>query len=372
MPVIPIRSLSSLIVLMMAAAALVPSGRARAAPQAAPDACTWLSVSETLPYVGNLLTPPFRAADDGRPTVSGDSCVYRGSGGRQLIVTWTGEGARQTDDILQSVRDKVGGGLEKSGNSDMAATTNRVVAQGPTGPWDKVNWIPGGTLFVSKGSQGVNIDMSGASGKEEDALAIARLIVPRFGHPLAYDGARAVASAPKPKLHPARACDVAPASAVAAAIGPLDGAPHADPDGSKCVYRVASAQGSRAYTIEFVWEGGLKNYNMLTHGMDTMGSVMGGTIPTEGMNSMKPDANMSAMIGGLMKMAGGGGNSAPGTATQVGFKTENNLPGPWDNATLLHGTQLLAVKGDVMVGMDLQSADYDKAKALMAAICSRL
>lgn len=41
-------------------------------------------------------------------------------------------------------------------------------------------------------------------------------------------------------------------------------------------------------------------------------------------------------------------------------------------ATLLHGTPLLAVTADVMVGMDLQSADYDKAKALMAAICSRL
>jgi len=39
---------------------------------------------------------------------------------------------------------------------------------------------------------------------------------------------------------------------------------------------------------------------------------------------------------------------------------------------LLHGTQLLAVKNDVMVGMDLQSADYEKAKALMAVICSSL
>lgn len=32
----------------------------------------------------------------------------------------------------------------------------------------------------------------------------------------------------------------------------------------------------------------------------------------------------------------------------------------------------LAVKSDVMVGMDLQTADYEKAKALMVAICSRL
>jgi len=84
------------------------------------------------------------------------------------------------------------------------------------------------------------------------------------------------------------------------------------------------------------------------------------------------DPNMSKMIGGLMKMAGGGGPGAPGAAAQVGFKTDTMLKGPWDNATLLHGTQLLAVKSDVMVGMDLQTADYEKAKALMAAICSRL
>jgi hypothetical protein len=79
------------------------------------------------------------------------------------------------------------------------------------------------------------------------------------------------------------------------------------------------------------------------------------------------------MIGGLMKLAGGGGGGgAPGAASQVGFKTDSTLQGPWDNATLLHGTQLLAVKADVMVGMDLQSADYEKAKTLLAAICSNL
>jgi len=39
---------------------------------------------------------------------------------------------------------------------------------------------------------------------------------------------------------------------------------------------------------------------------------------------------------------------------------------------LLHGTQLQAVRHDVFVAMDLQSADYDKAKAFMGAICRRL
>jgi hypothetical protein len=92
-----------------------------------------------------------------------------------------------------------------------------------------------------------------------------------------------------------------------------------------------------------------------------------------GLDSIPQDPKTAALIGGLMKLAGGAdARAAPGAATQIGFKTDSTLQGPWDNATLLHGTQLLAVKADVMVGMDLKSADYEKAKALMAAICSKL
>ncbi|MEP6989855.1 MAG: hypothetical protein ABJA80_02915, partial [bacterium] len=270
------------------------------------------------------------------------------------------------------VPNAVAGALDKAGAGNLATTTHRVMADVPNGPWDHATWIPGGSMMVTKGDLAVNIDVTGASGKKDDAVAIARQIVPRFDHPLDYDGAKAVASAPKPKPHPASACDMLPKSAVEAAIGTLDGDPTQGSDASECEYKVASAQGPRTYKVEYVWQGGQKNYNMLKHGMSTMGSVMGGSIPTGGMDSMKMDPNMSKMIGGLMKMAGGGGPGAPGAATQVGFKTDTTLKGPWDNATLLHGTQLLAVKSDVMVAMDLQTADYEKAKALMAAICSKL
>ena len=109
---------------------------------------------------------------------------------------------------------------------------------------------------------------------------------------------------------------------------------------------------------------------MLKNGPSTLGSAMDGAIPMGGLDAIPQDSTTTAMLGGLMKLAGGG--AAPGASAQVGLKTDSTLQGPWDNATLLHGTQLLAVKADVMVGMDLQSADYEKAKALMAAICSRL
>ena len=54
------------------------------------------------------------------------------------------------------------------------------------------------------------------------------------------------------------------------------------------------------------------------------------------------------------------------------MRTDTTLVGPWDRAALLHGTQLMAVRHDVIVAMSLQSADYERAKALLVAICSRL
>jgi hypothetical protein len=339
--------------------------------RAAPDPCTLLSATEAVAFVGVLTTAPFRSNRDGAADVAGDACTYRGTGARQLSIVRTGEGSAAAGEIAHQVPNIVGGALQKAGAGDLAAAAHRVMADVPNGPWDKANWIPGGTLFVNKGDAGADIDVSGSGGKEDDAIAIARLIVPRFDHPLDYDGAKSAAAMPKPKPHPASACDVVPQSAVEGAIGPLDGAPSAQSDGSKCAYHVASAQGPRTYLIDFVWQGGAKNFNMLKNGMATLGSAMGGTIPTAGMDSMKMDPNMAKMIGGLMNMAGGGGG-APGAATQVGFKTDTTLQGPWDSAMLMHGTQLFAVKNDVMVGMDLQSADYNKAKALLAVICSTI
>lgn len=354
------------------AVAMLLASVAQASP--ATDPCTLLQTSEAQHYVGVLLSPPYRVDDGGAANPRGEACLYRGSGGQQLTIIWFATGAAQAGDSVAAVPDMLGGALEKGGAGDMAASAHRVIAQGPAGPWDKASWIPGGTLFVTKGDQGAHIDMSGASGKESDAVAIARLLVPRFNHPLVYDGAAAIAKAPKPKQHSGGACAVVPQAAVVAAIGPLQGAPTAAADGTTCDYRVATPQGLRTYTVGYTWQGGVKNYNMLKNGPETLGSAMGGGIPMGGLDSMPQDPQTKAMIGGLMKMVSGdgGGAAAPGAASQVGFKTDSTLKGPWDNATLLHGTQLLALKGDVMVAMDLKSADYEKAKALMAAICSRL
>jgi hypothetical protein len=337
------------------------------------DPCALLSASEAVPYVGPLATPPYRTSD-GAADVRGDQCMYRGNDGRQITVApdWSGGGATAGSSV-QGAANIVGGALGKASGGGGDTMAHRVVKAETAGPWDKATWIPGGSLFASKGARSVQVDVSAASGKEGDAIALASVIMPRFDHPLSYDGAKAVAFAPRPHPHPARACDFVPRADVEAAIGPLTGAPTTDSPETSCTYRVATAKGARDYVVEFVWQGGQKNYTMLKHQMATVSEAMG-TPSSSPMDTMKPPPQLQSMIGGLMRMVGGpdAKGKAPGAASTIGFRTDTTLAGPWDSASLLHGTQLIAVRHDVFVGMGLQSADYEKAKALLAAICSRL
>jgi hypothetical protein len=335
------------------------------------DPCTLLSAAEAAPYVGPPGTPPYRASD-GVPDPQGDQCVYRGRDGREITVEpdWTGAGAGRAAQDAPAALDTA---LNRSGASGLGAMGQRVMKKEPAGPWDEATWIPGGALMATKGDAMVNIDVSAASGKENDAVALAQIILPRFAHPLSYDGAKAVALVPKPPAHPASACDFVPRAAIEAAIGPLNGAPSSDAAETSCTYRVSTPEGVREYPVEFVWQNGQKNYAMLKHGMATTGEAMG--LPsTSALDTLTPPPGMQKMMGGMMKMLGGASSEgkAPGAATTVGFRTDTTLVGPWDNASLLHGTQLIAVRHDVFVGMSLQSADYARAKALLAAICSRL
>ena len=341
------------------------------------DPCTLLSASEAEPYVGKLASPPYRAADGSTVgNAKGEQCVYRGVDGRLVTVLPLWKGGDAVGNMLQGIPKAIGRATAGTQAAGLDTLAGRILQSDAKGPWDNATWIPGGTLFVYKGGAQVSVDMSGASGKKSDALAIAAKIVPRIGKPLSYDGAKAVAQSPQPKAHSANPCDVVPRAAVEAAIGTLSSAPARDTaDGTKCTYTVSTPEGVRSYPVEFVWDGGQKNYNMLKHGMSMMGEMVG-TVGGGSMDSINLPPEAKQMLGGMIKMfgseKGGNMNAAPGAVAQVGLKTDTTLKGPWDNASLLHGTQLIAVKNDVFVAMTLESADYDKAKALMAAICSRL
>lgn len=95
------------------------SAVANATGSRTPDPCTLLSANEAEVYVGVLGSPPYRATDDGVADVSGELCMYRGTDGRQITI----------------------------------------------------DRIEGGGSAVTKGELAVNIDVTGASGKKDDAVA---------------------------------------------------------------------------------------------------------------------------------------------------------------------------------------------------------
>ncbi len=365
------------LVIRMVGLLLVPGGVAACAGQQgvadSHDPCTLLSAAEAVAWTGPLATPPYRASD-GVADAQGDQCMYRGTDGRQFTIRpdWTAGGA-EAGAALQGAVGALGRALAKGGAAGMDSMAQRVVKSETSGPWDRATWIPGGSLFASQGTRSAQIDVSGASGQEQDALAIARIVIPRFDHPLSYDGAGAVALVPKPPPHPASACDFLPRAEVEAAIGPLDGDPGSDAPETSCTYRVSTPEGEREYPVEFVWQGGRRNFAMLEHQMAMVGGVMG-TPSSSPLDTMQLPPQAQAAIGGMMKMIAGPGaaGNAPGATTTVGFRTDTTLAGPWDSAALLHGTQLIAVRHDVFVGMSLESADYDRAKALLVAIASHL
>ena len=95
------------------------SAVASATGDAQPDPCALLSANEAEVYVGVLGSPPYRATDDGVPDVSGETCMYRGSDGRQVTID-RGEGGAMAGQVMSDVPNAVGGALEKAGAGNLA------------------------------------------------------------------------------------------------------------------------------------------------------------------------------------------------------------------------------------------------------------
>jgi hypothetical protein len=321
------------------------------------DSCRSLAPSEAEPYVGSLATPPYRYDDsDAVPTPTGDACMYRGRDGRSVVVTVSrAAGASEIGKVVTGTAPKVTG----------AGSLEAKMMSGPTGPWDRSWWSPMGALTVWKGDAQVIVDVSGSEAGQPGATALATKIMGRLDHPLDYDGARAAQLAPKPHPRLASACDLIPRARAEQILGPLDGNPVADPDGTECTYKVKGTGEPQSYPMAVTWRGWYQALDRLKHTLP-MNSGMLGT-PNVSMPTLDPQAQK--MVGGLMQMVGGSATAAP---VKTSFKTDTTLRGPWDAAALINGSQLGATRHDVMVMFDLNHADYDKAKALLAAACERL
>jgi hypothetical protein len=353
---------------------------------AADDPCRYLLASEVEPYTGPLVAPPYRAnADSGYARRTGDACLYRGKDGRGVFVSYNpaggrvaGTAARRVPAVLDRTVAGASGNQDGTEHQGMGAS---VMGPAGPGPWDNSNWFPTGTIIVFKGDSSFDIDISPTSAGKDAAIDLATKAIGRLGHPLDYDGAKAVATAPKPvpKVPP---CDLIPRARAEAILGTMSQAPVADDKAATCTYTVPSSDGDIKYAFAITWGNGYKSLNMLKHGMsnimgpmrasqDAIPTGRGVTGPVPGTMPAMPalDSSQQKMFGAFTKAVGlpqAAGIGKRGTAT------DSTLAGPWDSAALVNGQWLIASRHDVAVMIDLGNADLDKAKALVAAACERL
>lgn len=355
------------------------------------DPCRYLTASEVEPYTGPLVAPPYRAgSNDALPNRAGDACLYRGKDGREVMVQYAAHGAATAGTAgrrVPQVMDRMlhgASGAAQQGTDDGGGMASKVMGSVGPGPWDNSNWFPQGQLMVYKGDQMILVDMVAANGGKAGAVDLATKAVARLPQPLDYDGTKAVAAAPAPVKH-VPACDLVPRAKAETILGTLKGDPTPDSTDTQCTYKVASADGDVSYTMGISWTQGYKGLNMLKRGnamttglLATANKTFGGGRtgvgnPDSAQMTAAPmpklDDKSQKMLNGFTKALGMPGM---GAAVSRGLAPDTMLVGPWDSAALVNGSWLLASKDDVGLSMILGTADYDKAKALMAAACEKL
>ncbi len=332
------------------------------------DPCIYLAATEAEAYVGPLETPPFRFDESaGAPSEDGDHCMYRGRNGREIMVDVLAGGAKMASSVTAGVPRVMGRILKATGHQDQEGVPAAITQQGEGGPWDTAQWLSViGTLEAVKGDSGLMINVKVSNAGEQGAYALAREALPRLSKPLDYNGAHAAALAPKPRAPLANPCDLIPRARVEQAIGPLSDEPEHDESGDKCTYRVTTARGSQEYALDIMWINGNREFTMLTGSVGAaapaLGMPAGGAAPT-----LPPEARQ--MLAQISKLTGG---SLAAPSLTHGVATDSALTGPWDSAALVGGSMLAATKHNVMFELIPGSADYDKAKALLAAACESL
>ena len=263
-----------------------------------------------------------------------------------------------------------------------AGLASAVMGSVGPGPWDNSNWFPQGNLIAYKGDAAIMVDIVGADGGKDGAVDLGTKAVNRLSQPLDYNGAKAVALAPKP-VRPVPPCDLVPRDQAERILGHLTADPQPDSDGTACTYQVASADGDVSYKMGIGWTQGYKSLNMMKHNMATVGPLLAGaaktfnvgrhgipgTAPSAMPDMPKLDSGQQKILGAFTKALGMPGM---GAAVSRGLKTDTTMVGPWDAAALVNGSWLIASKDDVSLTIILGTADYDKAKALLAAACERL
>jgi hypothetical protein len=360
------------------------------AQQRGSDSCRYLTAAEVAPYTGPLRAPPYRVTfDDAVPSKDGEACLYRGRDGREVLFQHSSGGARQVGTLMRRVPTVADRMLHNAGSSgdvpqqsNPAGAASAVMGSAGQGAWDNSNWFPQGVLIGYKADDAFYIDVSGTNGGKPAAIDLATRAIGRMSQPLTYDGAAAVAQAPKP-IKPMPPCSLVPRARAEAILGPLANDPTPNPDGTSCTYVVGSPDGRVSYEMGIGWTGGYRGLNMMKHGTSMLTGVMGST---EGAQSIPGMDQLKAQGGGMPNIPKLDGDQAKilnaftkavglpgmGAAVNRGMNSDTTLAGPWDAGTLVNGSWLMVTKDDVELTIILGTADYDKAKALLAAACEKL
>jgi hypothetical protein len=334
------------------------------------DPCRLVTQAEAEHWLGPLAHAPFRSDDPGNPTADGRNCKFLGQDGRYILmeVDWTNGSVGMKAMGLM-------GGLVGTIFTDDAGKTDTL-----EGTWDEARWLGAGSeFFALKDEVLITAKVGAAKDKIPAAADLSSKALGRVGHQLAYNGAAAIADAPKPR-ETGDACGLLTKADIEAVVGaPVEGEPTPSGQGpeTSCLYHL---KGSPDLKLDVSWRHGFENF---AGGKLVMGTVLNQTagmgvshgktgegVKSEGLKQgPTSDPGFQKMMGALQKLA-----KTQGIAMneQGGLVNDTLVEGPWAEGAILGGMSFAAVKNDVQVTMGFQALSIDQAKELMAKVMSRL
>lgn len=345
-----------------------------ASSDGSPDPCTVVTQAEAEKWLGPLVHPPFRSHDDGTPDVNGTQCKYVAQDGRYIYIEPDWHNAAAGFAAI-----KMGSSLAGQVFTEDNGKTDTL-----EGAWDDARWLgAGSTFFAIKGDVMVATNVASSRAGIPGAADLSAKALPRFAHPLDYDGAKAVAGAPVPR-ETGDACALLTADEIAAIAGPLDGPPVPSGRGSStdCRYQIKGKNGPVKLEVDVSWNGGFEHFAgqkvvmasvmNQTAGMQQAHSKTGEATKAEGVNkgaSPSADPEMAKVMGALQGMAKTQGIHMN---AQGGLMHDTAIAGPWAEGAMLGGVSFVAVKQDVGVTMGFTDLTLDQVSALMAKAMEKI
>jgi hypothetical protein len=296
------------------------------------DPCRLLEPGEVEAAIGKLALPPYREGTNG-PEAAGSKCVYLTRDFHRLVldVTWT-DGAM----IMKML------GMPAAA-ADQAGVRGKLPLPGGvtvTGEWDEAKALSCCEITALRGDSVIAINFMGTELSTTQGTELLNAALRRLDAPLeGVNGAEAVAKAQqleatgagRPK--PVPACTLITAADVEALLGPVDKLP--EDNEQVCEYR--SKTQPKLVKFSVGW--------------------------TRGYQTWRSDRELgSKAISALL------GNDAKEPAAET---STTEYPGPWEKADVVV-MDFVAVRGDVIMKIDIRGTTLDNAKALMAIAMNRV